>query len=167
MAAVACLILRKYSGGLRGRDRSVLEPALGKDGHLEFEHRANAARDDLPLQGVQSLVRPFSQLGERNRLGNCDYGRTSVGTETVESVFARARVASDTPAAIAARVGERVFDGVDAPSFLIEHPVVDDAPDRELAVLLDRIVLEVLIAAITVDEQQPIRIALANPGEQR
>src|ERR1700687_789571 len=165
MAAVACLILRKYSGGLRGRDRSVLEPALGKNGHLESEHRANAARHDLAFQGVQSLVLAFSQLGERNRFGNCDYGGTSVGTETVESVFARARVASDTAAAIAARVGERVFDGVDAPSFLIEHPVVDDAPDRELAVLFDWIILEVLIAAVAVDEQQPLRIPLANTSE--
>src|SRR6267378_8385244 len=107
MVAVACLVLRKHSGDLRGRDRSVLEPALGKDGHLESQHRANAARDDLALQRVEPLVRAFGQLGKRNRFGNSDDGRTSVGTETVESVFAGTGIASDAAAAIAARVGER------------------------------------------------------------
>ncbi len=58
-----------------------------------------------------------------------------------------------------------MFDGIDAPSFLVEHPIVDDAPDRELAVLLDRIVLEVLIAAIAVYEQPPLGIALAKASE--
>src|SRR6202140_677364 len=134
MAAVACFVLWETLRALGGRDGSVLEPALGKYGHLESEHRANAARDDLALQGVQPLVRAFGQLGKRNRLGNRDDGRTSVGTEPVESVFARTGVASHTAAAVAARVGERVFDGIDAPAFLVEHAVVDDAPDRELAV---------------------------------
>ena len=60
-----------------------------------------------------------------------------------------------------------MLDRVDAPPFLIEHLIVDDAPDRELAVLLDGIILQVLIAAVAIHEQPPVRIALANIGEQR
>ena len=54
----------------------------------------------------------------------------------------------------------------DAPAFLVEHQVVDDAADRELGVLLDRIVLEVLVAAVAVDEVAPVRVARADAAAE-
>ena len=60
-----------------------------------------------------------------------------------------------------------MFDRVDAPAFLIEHAVVNNAADGELAIGLDRIILEILVAAVAIDEQSPLRISLANPCEER
>ena len=60
-----------------------------------------------------------------------------------------------------------MLERIDAPTFLIEHPVIHDAADRQLAVRCDGIVLEVFVAAVTVHEQPPVGIALANGLQQR
>jgi len=53
-------------------------------------------------------------------------------------------------AALAAGIGERVLDRVDAPAFLVEQRIVEDAADRQLRIVLDGIILHILIAAVTV-----------------
>jgi len=55
-----------------------------------------------------------------------------------------------------------MLDPSDAPAFLIQHQVVHHAPDRELGVFLDGVVLVVLVAAVAVGEMTPLRIALAH-----
>ena len=55
-----------------------------------------------------------------------------------------------------------MFDASDAPALLIQHQVVDDAADRELGILFDRIVLEVLVAAVPIGEVAPVRIPVAD-----
>ena len=63
-------------------------------------------------------------------------------------------------------MSECLIESTPQPSWY-KHPIVDDAPNGELGVFLDRIILEILIAPVAVDEQSPFRIALANAGEQR
>ena len=55
-----------------------------------------------------------------------------------------------------------MFDSSYSPSFLVEHLVVDHAPNRQFRVFLDRIILQVFIAAIPIEQVAPIRIPLAN-----
>ena len=55
----------------------------------------------------------------------------------------------------------------DSPTLVVEQAIRDHAADGELAVLLDRIVLEVLVAAVAVEEVDPVRIALADRREER
>ena len=55
----------------------------------------------------------------------------------------------------------------DAPALLVEHRVVDHAADGQLGVLLDRIVLEVLVAAVAVEQVAPVRVALADAAAER
>ena len=50
-----------------------------------------------------------------------------------------------------------MLDFADAPAFLVQHLVVDHAADGELGVLFDRIVLEVFVAAVAVDQVAPVR----------
>src|SRR5712664_1659433 len=167
MAAIACLVLGEQTGGGPRRRRPMLEAPFGIDGHLESQHRAHASTHDFTLQGVETLVRAACQLGERYRLGDRDHGGPSVWAERDEAMPAGAGIAAHAAAAVTPRVGERVFERVHAPSFLIKHAVIDDASDRQLAVRLDRIVLEIFIAAIAVDEQPPFGVACADRLEQR
>ena len=60
-----------------------------------------------------------------------------------------------------------MLDRVDPPPFLVEHAVVDDAADRQLAVHLDRIIFEVFVAAIAVHDETPVGIAFPDSLEQR
>lgn len=52
------------------------------------------------------------------------------------------------------------------PSLLIQHEVVDDAADRKLGILLDGVVLEVLVAAVAIEHEAPLRISLADAAEE-
>src|SRR5256714_2048999 len=166
MTAVASLVLREEPRDVGGGNRSVLKATLGKHGHLDSQHCAHAARDDLALERVQAFVRALGQLGEGNRFRHGNHRRSRVRAKAVESELPRAGVAADAAAAITARVGERVLDRVDSPTFLIEHSIVDDAANSKLAIRLDGVVLEILVAAIAVDQQTPLRIALTNAGEE-
>src|SRR5262245_26724142 len=137
VATIARLALRKESTHLlRGRG-AVLEATLREDGHVESEHRANSSAHDLTLERVQAFVRTLRQLGKGDRFSHGDHRWPGVWAETVESVGARAGVAAHASATVAAGIRERMLDGLDAPPLLIEHAIVHDAPDRELAVLLD------------------------------
>src|SRR5712664_278242 len=167
MAAIACLVLGEQTGGGPRRRRPMLEAPFGIDGHLESQHRAHASTHDFTLQGVETLVRAACQLGERYRLGDRDHGGPSVWAERDEAMSAGAGIAAHAAAAVPAGVGERVLERVHAPSFLIKHAVIDNASDRQLAVRLDRIVLEIFIAAIAVEEQSPFGVARADRLEQR
>src|SRR5271170_7471346 len=55
-----------------------------------------------------------------------------------------------------------MLDLADTPTFLVEHWIVDDAADGEFGILLYWIVLQVFIAAIAVDQVQPVGIALTD-----
>ena len=54
-----------------------------------------------------------------------------------------------------------MLDGTNAPPLLIQHRVGDDAPDGQFVVLFDRIVLEVFVAAVAVQQEAPVGITLA------
>ena len=55
-----------------------------------------------------------------------------------------------------------MLDCADAPAFLIEHLVVDDAADRQLRIFVNWIILQAFVAAVAVDEIFPIRIFFAD-----
>src|SRR6185437_231245 len=59
-----------------------------------------------------------------------------------------------------------MLDRIHSPAFLIEHSIVDDTANRQLAVRLDWIVLEILITAVAVDEEPPVRMAAPNFAQQ-
>ena len=70
--------------------------------------------------------------------------------------------------ALATAVGLRVFDRVDAPAFLIQHPIVQHAADRQLRIVLDRIILQVFVPAIAIDQVTPLGVPtpdLADGGQ--
>ena len=50
--------------------------------------------------------------------------------------------------------------------FLVQHRVVEHAADGQLGVVLDGIILEVLVAAVAVEQVLPLGIALANAPAQ-
>ena len=100
------------------------------------------------------------------RFRHFDDVRPRERAEAVEAVAARGRVGAHVAAAQPAAVGQRVLDPADAPAFLIEHQVVHDAANGELGVLFDRIILQVLVAAVAVDEVRPVRVALADAAAQ-
>ena len=60
-----------------------------------------------------------------------------------------------------------MLDRIDAPTLLVEHRVAHHAGDRQLVVLLQRVVLQVLVAAVAVDQQPPVRVARPNATQQR
>jgi hypothetical protein len=70
-------------------------------------------------------------------------------------------------AALAAGVGQRVLDGIHSPALVVEERVVEDAADRELRIVLDRVALEVLVATFAVDKPDPVGIPPADPSAQR
>ena len=60
-----------------------------------------------------------------------------------------------------------MLDPSHAPALLIQHLIVHHAADRQFRILLDRVIFQILIAAVTVHEIPPIRIAHANAFRQR
>ena len=78
----------------------------------------------------------------------------------------RRRISANVAAAQASAVRQRVLDASHAPAFLIEHQIVDDAADGQLAVFLNRIVFEVLVASVAVRDVPPRRITLADAAAQ-
>ena len=56
-----------------------------------------------------------------------------------------------------------MLDRAHAPTLLVEERIRENAPDRQLGVLFDRIVLEVFVAAVSVDEVSPTGVALPDP----
>src|SRR3989304_3636054 len=76
-------------------------------------------------------------------------------------------MAAHAAPAQAPAVGQRVLDAVHTPPFVIQHTVVDHAANGELWVLLDRVVLEVLVATVAVGEPTPGRIASPDPSQER
>src|SRR5208282_3466842 len=83
-----------------------------------------------------------------------------------KSKMMRRRVGARIGPAQAATVSQRVLDFAYAPALLVEHRVVDDAANRKLGILLDRIVLQILIAPISIQEKLPFRIAFANAATE-
>src|SRR6266576_6048982 len=124
MAPIPGLILGEHAGGRGGCRRAVLEAALGIDRHVDAEDRAHAPPHDLALQRIKTLMRTLRQLREWNRFGDTDDGGPRVRTESDEAVAARAGIAAHAAATVAAGIGERVLERVDAPAFLIKHAIV-------------------------------------------
>ena len=79
----------------------------------------------------------------------------------------RGSVGAGAGAAEAAGIGQGMLDGAQAPALLVEHAIVDDAANGQFRVLLDRVVLEVFVAAIAIQEELPVRIALADAAAER
>src|SRR4051794_375972 len=145
---------------------SMLESPLGKDRQLQAGHLSDSAAQHLAFETVESFVGALGELSERDGLGHGDDPRPTVGAEQREAVPPGGGVAPDASPAQAAAVGQGVLDGLHSPAFLIEHPVVDDAANGQLRVLLDGIVLEVLVAAVAVGEVSPVGIALADASKK-
>ena len=55
-----------------------------------------------------------------------------------------------------------MFDPPHAPAFMVEHLVVDHAANGQLRILLDRIIFQILVPAITIQQVTPPDIAAAN-----
>src|SRR3954451_9548459 len=108
-------------------------------------------------------MRSLSQLRERDRFGDLDDVWPRVRAESHEPMRPSTRVAAHASAAVPARVRDRMLDRLAAPTFLVEHAVVEDAADRQLAIHLDGIILEVLVATVAVHDETPVGIALADP----
>src|SRR2546423_15439478 len=68
MTAVASLILGEEPRNFGGGNRSVLKATFGKHGHLDSQHCAHSARDDLALERVQAFWPALGQLCGGNRL---------------------------------------------------------------------------------------------------
>lgn len=75
-------------------------------------------------------------------------------------------VGADVTPAQAAGVGEGMLDATDSPAFVIQHQVVDDAADGQFRVFFDRIVLEVFVASIAVQQKMPVGIAIPDTAAQ-
>src|ERR1017187_7418896 len=60
-----------------------------------------------------------------------------------------------------------MFDRPQAPAFLIKHPIVHDTANGQLRVFLDRVVFQVFVTAVAINEELPVRIALANSTAER
>src|SRR5437867_2654900 len=57
-----------------------------------------------------------------------------------------------------------MLDFTHAPTFLVEHQIIDDATDGQLRVLFDWIVLEIFVSAIAIDAESPVAITFTNPA---
>jgi len=55
----------------------------------------------------------------------------------------------------------------DTPTLLVEHWIIDHAADRQLAIFLDRVILQIFVDAIAIDQVSPIRVSLANSTAER
>src|ERR1044071_9792986 len=49
-----------------------------------------------------------------------------------------------------------MFHRADSPAFLIQEPIINDAADSQFGVLLDRIIFQVLVAPIPIDQEFPV-----------
>ena len=77
------------------------------------------------------------------------------------SICARVRAAKTTT------VSKRVLYLSDPPALLVKHRIVDDTPDGQLGVLLDRIILKILVPTISIEEVEPLRVLRANAAKKR
>ena len=85
-----------------GRERSVLEAALGEDGHLDSGDGFDAARDDLALEFVEAGDVVLRDVDEGDGFGYGDDVGAGVGAEAAESVVMRGGVGAGVGAAEAA-----------------------------------------------------------------
>src|SRR6478672_9759978 len=60
-----------------------------------------------------------------------------------------------------------MFDCAEPPAFLIKHAILDNAANGQLRVFLDRIVFQILITAIAIDQELPVWITLTNAIAKR
>lgn len=148
------------------RECSVLEAALGEDRHFHSRDGFDAAGDDLAFEFVEAGDVVFCDVDEGDGFGYGDDVGPGEGAEALEAVVVRGGVGAGVGAAEAARVGKGVFDFADAPAFLVEHLVVDDAVDGELGVFLDGVVFEVFVAAVAVDEVAPAGVAVTDAAAE-
>ena len=88
-------------------------------------------------------------------------------TEAAKAEVPRRRIGARVRAAKTTAVSERVLDLSDAPALLVQHRIVDDAADGQFRVLLDRIILKILVAAIAVEQVAPLRVLRANAAKKR
>src|SRR5260370_15288332 len=99
-------------------ESSVLEAAFGKDRHLHSRDLTDAARHDLPLQGVEARDVPTRERDEWNTLRGRDDLRPHEGAESLEPEAAQRRVAAGAGPALSTGVGLGVLEGADPPTLL-------------------------------------------------
>src|SRR2546429_8705429 len=145
----------------------MLEPAFGENRHIKTSNGLDAAGNNFAFQAVEFLDRHVGERYERNAFGNFDVTRTCVRTEAVEAKLLCGSLGARVAAAQAAAVRERVFDAAHTPAFLVQHQVVHYAADGQFRVFLDRIILQIFVAAVAVDEEFPVRIARADAAAER
>src|SRR6187397_3306758 len=98
---------------------------------------------------------------KRNAFCHCEDVRSRERAKSLEAIMSRGRVSARVTAAQSAAVSQRMLDPPHAPSFLIEHEIVDHAADGQLGILFNGIVLQVLVAAIAIEKESPLGIPLA------
>ena len=145
----------------------MLEAAFFKNRHVKTKRRLDAPANDVALERVQLVDVVAGQLNEWNALGYLDHIRPRERAEPLEAKVMARRIGAGVRPAQATGVGERMLDRADAPAFLIEHLVVNDAADRQLRIFVDRIILQVFVAAVAVDEMFPIRIFFSDATAKR
>src|ERR1700688_3729373 len=127
------------------RQGAVLKAPLGEDRHLQAGNRGNTARYDFPFQFIEPRHTVVRQFDKRYRLGDGDECGPQEGAETMETEVPPRSVCACVRPAKSAAVSKRMFDLSHAPSFLIQHRVIDDAANGQLRILFNGIVLQILI----------------------
>ena len=144
----------------------MLEAAFLENGQLQARHCPDPSRHHLPLEFVKSINIEVGQCAIGNSLRHGDHAGHGERAEADKAGGGQRACRAGVAAGVPAAEGQRVLDRFDAPAFLIQHAIVEHAADRQLGVDLDRIVLEVFIAAIAVDEILPVPIASPNSAAQ-
>src|ERR1700691_4105913 len=60
-----------------------------------------------------------------------------------------------------------MFDLPNAPAFLIKHLVIDYAANRQFGILFNRIILQVLVPSVAVNQVTPLRVMRPNAAAKR
>src|SRR6266404_4534297 len=144
----------------------MLESALAKDRHFESCDRLDPPSDHVAFELVKFGFVIIGQGNERNSLGLLDHRWTSKWTEALKTEMAGGRIGASVGTAQATRIGEGVLHLSHPPAFLVEEPIIDDAADCELRVLLDWVILQILIATIAIHQESPLRVPLSDPSAE-
>src|ERR1700733_5896729 len=139
----------------------MLKAPLGEHRHLQPGHSLDPSRYDLTLQSVQPLHVIVGQLDERNTFRHRNHRRLSKRAEPEKTEVTHWSIGSAVRAAKSAAVSQGVFDLSHTPTLLVQHRVVDHAANRQLRILLNRVILEILAPAVAINQVAPIRIPLA------
>src|SRR5215471_1023005 len=144
----------------------MLKTALAKNRHFETCHSLDSTSDQVTFELVEFGFIIIGQGNEGNPLGLLDYGRTGKWTEAFKTKMAGRRISARVGTAQTTRIGEGVLHFANPPAFLVEEPIIDDAADRQLRVLFDRVIFQIFIAAVAIDQESPVRVTLPDASTE-